>query len=77
MGHKLCIEDLVEVLREGVEVLIIGTGSRGGLRVPPELKWYMEERGIKVIVETTDKAYLTFNQLHPSQRVAAAFHLTC
>ncbi len=76
-GHELCLEDIAEVLTENPEVLMVGTGESGLMRVLPETKQSTEARGIKLIVETTDKACQTYNQLCHSQRVVAALHLTC
>jgi len=76
-GHELCLEDITEVLTENPEVLIVGTGESGLMRVLPETKQSTEAQGIKLIVETTDKACQTYNQLCHSQRVVAALHLTC
>ena len=76
-GHQLCVDDIAEVLTEKPEVLIVGTGASGRLRVLPETKQAVEAQGIKLIVETTDQACNTYNQLCQSQRVVAALHLTC
>ncbi len=76
-GHELCLEDITEVLTENLEVLIVGTGESGLMMVLPEMKQSAEVQGIRLIVETTDKACRTYNQLCHSQRVVAALHLTC
>ena len=76
-GHQLCLEDIAEVLTENPEVLVVGTGASGLTTVLPEVKEGVKARGIKLIVETTDKACHTYNQLCHSQRVVAALHLTC
>ncbi len=76
-GHELCLEDIAEVLTDHPEVLIVGTGESGLMRVLPETKQSTEAQGIKLIAETTDKACQTYNQLCHSQRVVAALHLTC
>ncbi|HEY87832.1 MAG TPA: hypothetical protein G4O06_07405 [Dehalococcoidia bacterium] len=76
-GHQLCLEDIAEVLTDNIEVLIVGTGESGLMRVLPETKQGIEAQGIKLIVETTDRASQTYNQLCHSQRVVAALHLTC
>jgi len=76
-GHQLCLEDIAEVMTENPEVLVVGTGELGMMRVLPETKQSTEAQGIKLIVETTDKACQTYNQLCHSQRVVAALHLTC
>jgi len=77
-GHSLCLEDLEEVLRDPPEVLVVGTGYVGLMRVPREVREKLEEMGIRVVVEKTGKAYRTFNKLlSEGRRVVAALHLTC
>lgn len=76
-GHQLCLEDIADVMAENPEVLIVGTGASGLVEVLPEVRQDADARGIELIVETTDKAWHTYNQLCRSQRVVAALHLTC
>lgn len=77
-GHRLHIEDLKEVVEAKPDVLVVGTGYSGLMKVPTEVKQRLEEKGIEVIVQPTRKACETFNQLIQSGRKAvAAFHLTC
>jgi len=76
-GHELCLEDIAEVLSENPEVLVVGTGASGLMKVRPEVKQAAQARGIKLIVDTTDKACKIYNQLSCSQKVIAALHLTC
>ena len=77
-GHSLCLEDLKDVLRDPPEVLVVGTGYVGLMRVPREVREKLEEMGIQVVVEKTGKAYKTFNKLlSEGRRVVAALHLTC
>ena len=76
-GHELCLEDIAGVITENPEVLVVGTGDSGLMKVLPEVGQAAQARGIKLIVQTTDKACNTYNQLSHSQRVLAAFHITC
>ncbi len=76
-GHQLCLDDIAEVLTENPEVLIVGTGAYDLVKVLPEAQQVVEAQGIELIVEATDKACNTYNQLSRSQRVVAALHLTC
>lgn len=76
-GHKLSLEDLGEVVRAGVEVLVVGTGYFGRMKVPDDVKRRLEERGIKVIELKTGEAWKKYNELAEGGRVAGAFHLTC
>ena len=77
IGHELCLEDVAEVLTEEPEVLIVGTGAYDLMRVLPEAKQGIEAQGIKLIVETTDKACHTYNHLCRSQKVVAVLHISC
>ena len=76
-GHELCVEDIAEVITDSPEVLIVGTGASGLMKVLPEVQQTAQAQGMKLIVETTDKACNTYNQLRQSQRLVAALHLTC
>ncbi|MEM2631735.1 MAG: Mth938-like domain-containing protein [Candidatus Bathyarchaeia archaeon] len=79
-GHKIYVEDLAEVLnhKPAPEVLVVGTGYSGLVRVMPEVEDALKARGIKLIIQPTKEAYKTFNELLKSNRLAAGvFHLTC
>jgi len=77
-GHNLCLEDLEKALEAKPEVLVIGTGYSGLMRVPDALRRELEARGIEVIVKTTREAWRIYNELAGrGRRVVAAFHLTC
>ena len=76
-GHELNLEDITGVLAESPEVLIIGTGASGVMKVPPEVRQEIAARGIKLMVALTSEAGETYNQLCRSQKAVAALHLTC
>jgi len=77
ISHQLCLDDIAEVLTENPEVLVVGTGAYDLVKVLPEAQQAVEARGIELIMEATDKACNTYNQLSRSRRVVAALHLTC
>ncbi len=76
-GHRLCLKDIAEVMTENPEVLVVGTGASGLMKVLPEVERGVETQGIKLIVEATAKACNIYNQLCHSQKAVAALHLTC
>jgi hypothetical protein len=77
-GHRLSIPDLDEVFKAAPEVLVVGTGKMGLMRVPAETSREIERRGIELHVSPTGKAWGLYNRLQSSgRRVVAAFHLTC
>lgn len=76
-GHRLCIEDIQDVLKEKPDTLVVGTGYAGLMKIPPETRERIQSEGIQLIVENTRKACKTYNRLSKSRRVIAALHLTC
>lgn len=77
-GHNLAIDDLDTVIDAKPEVLIIGSGYYGRMRVPASTRSFLNNKGIKLEVLQTPKAVEVFNELQQQYaRVAAALHLTC
>lgn len=76
-GHRLSIDDLKDVLQAKPEVLVVGTGYSGLMKVPAEVKERLKSERIELIVENTREACKTYNRLSQSRNVVAAFHLTC
>lgn len=76
-GHSLSPVDLWAVVQAKPEVLVVGTGHSGLMRIPPETEKYLREHGIRLIAERTTEAVRIYNQLCQSTRVVAALHLTC
>ena len=70
-GHKVYTEDLKEIL-------VIGTGYYGLMKISPEASEALKSHEIELVAQPTGEAYQTFNKLLKSnKRVAGAFHLTC
>jgi len=76
-GHALHPDDLTAVFEAAPEVLVVGTGAYGMMRVTEETRRALEEAGIRLIATPTAEAVKTYNGLREKQRVAAALHLTC
>ncbi|MHC5039653.1 MAG: Mth938-like domain-containing protein [Planctomycetota bacterium] len=76
-GHALGWEDLAKVLEARPEVLVVGTGASGLMKVPPEVKTRLAQVGIELIVARSGEAWQRFNELSGARRTAGAFHLTC
>jgi len=76
-GHSLSPVDLWAVVQAKPEVLVVGTGYSGLMRVLPETEKYLREQGVRLIAERTTEAVRIYNQLCPSTKVVAALHLTC
>lgn len=77
-GHRLAIEDLSDVLATDPEMLIIGTGYHGRMKVPNETRSYLSKQGIEVLELKTSEAVAEFNRLQQRcANIVAALHLTC
>ena len=76
-GHLLQLVDVEEMLKAKPEVLIIGSGYAGVMRVPREIIERIVKQGIEVIVERTSKAVKVYNDSHHVKTVIAALHITC
>jgi len=75
-GHLLQPEDLEGLFKKRPEVLVIGTGHDGVMKVPGKTILAIKEKGIEVHVAKTGEAVKLFNNLS-GRKVAAALHLTC
>ena len=77
-GHALYAEDIDDILYSAVEMLVVGTGAYGSMRVTEEAAKAIAGRGIKLVAVPTEEAATIFNALRgQGKRVAGAFHLTC
>ena len=76
--HSLCMEDLKDVISNKPEILIIGTGAYGVLKVPEEILSTIQKLNIRCLSMITFKAYKLFNEYNRERKnVVGAFHLTC
>lgn len=77
-GHNLLPEDIAMILDSGPEMLVIGTGAMGLMKVSEALFNMCERHGIEVKVSRTASAVKQFNNAKKEGKiVAACFHLTC
>jgi hypothetical protein len=77
-GHALYSEDIDDILYSAAEVLVVGTGAYGNMKVTDEAARAIKARGIQLVAVPTKEAVKIFNTLRgQGKRVAGAFHLTC
>ena len=77
-GHIYAPTDLEEVVATAPEIVILGTGYFGRVKILDETRTVLADVDSEVIVEKTSRAVEIFNQLAAEDRdVAAALHLTC
>jgi hypothetical protein len=76
-GHKLSLKDIEDVLQDTPEVIVIGTGFYGILEVEEEVKETAQSKGITLIIEKTENAVQSYNEIASQKKTIGAFHLTC
>jgi len=76
-GHRLALVDLEDVLKEDIEVLVIGTGFFGLMKVEQDVLDAARAKSLVLHIEKTEKAVRIFNRLISQKKTAGAFHLTC
>jgi hypothetical protein len=77
-GHRVEFDDIEEILAARPEVLVIGQGKPGLMKVSDGLRKELQKNKIRLIEENTPQAVQTFNRLDADGcRVCAGFHLTC
>ena len=76
-GHHVCLEDLTDIIPSKLEILVIGTGFFGLMKVDPDISSELKSKEIILITNKTKEAVKKFNNLSTSKKTAGAFHLTC
>lgn len=77
-GHRVAVEDLKEALEAKPQIVVVGTGYSGLMKVSNEVKQHLDNQGIQLVIKKTDDAAKIFNKLAESgKKVVAALHLTC
>ncbi len=77
-GHCLQADDIEEILNVKPDVIIVGTGKYGTMKVSNDVKKELESRCIDFIYSNTDEACKKHNETSGSGKVVVtALHLTC
>ncbi len=76
-GHYLQSVDLEEIIKTEPDVLIIGTGFSGVMKVPEETVRFVVSKGIELRVDKTEIAVEIYDGSEKDKKVVAALHLTC
>ncbi|MBN1271259.1 MAG: hypothetical protein JXB26_03220 [Candidatus Aminicenantes bacterium] len=76
-GHHLVTEDMKRILHVSPEIIVIGTGFYGLLRVDNKVREQLNSMNINLIAEKTKKAVESYNRYFLDKKTVGAFHLTC
>jgi len=84
-SHLIDIGDVKRALEENPDTIVIGTGEAGIAKVTQDCQKFIQQKGIKLIVDKTEEAIKTFNIITEEskeeegeqEKVIGLFHLTC
>jgi len=77
-GHRVVPEDLRDLMPRRPGTIIFGRGASGRMKLTPEVKTFLKEKGIDYEALPTGEAVRRYNErVDSEERVAGAFHLTC
>ncbi len=76
-GHRLQLADMDAIFAADPEVLVVGQGYFGRMKVDSSVVVELKRRGIELRAEWTPNAVETYQRLRERRRVVAALHLTC
>jgi hypothetical protein len=74
-SHIISKDEAKFIYEDGCEMLIIGAGQEGNVRLSPEASDYFDKKGCKVLLRPTPEAILSFNQSR--ERRIGLMHVTC
>ena len=76
--HLFGLPEFNQIASKKPDVLIIGTGDSGLLRVSEDIKRLCKERGIELTEMTSKGAIEKFNEIfNQGKKVVAFIHVTC
>ena len=78
-GHQLSPDDITWITNKDPDLIVIGTGSTGRMKVKDKTRKLLKKQGIEFWIGKTEEAADHFNsKLQAGQKkIAGAFHLTC
>ncbi len=76
-GHLLAPNDIRDIFDSLPEVIVVGQGVHGLMKISDELVRYAIKRNIRLICDMNSNVITEYNQLCEQRNVCACFHLTC
>lgn len=77
-GHTVDVDDIQSIMTAEIDVLVLGKGKPGMMKASSALKKHLDQKGVELIEQDTEKAVHTVNRLlREKRKFAAGFHLTC
>ena len=74
-SHVISKAEAKFVFEKGCDLLVVGAGQDGNVRLSPEASAYFAKKHCRVVLQRTPEAILTFNRSR--DRKIALMHVTC
>jgi hypothetical protein len=74
-SHIISKEEAKFVFENGCDLLIVGAGQQGNVRLSPEASEYFDKKHCRVLLQPTPEAIRAFNQSR--EKKIALMHVTC
>ena len=74
-SHVVSKDEAKFVFEKGSELLILGSGQEGSVRLSPEAEAYLAKKRCKVVIQPTPGAVRAFNEARGKK--IGLFHVTC
>ncbi len=75
-GHLLQVKDVEDVFEFEPDLLVIGKGAYGDMKISQKLREKLESSPFEYIAKKTSDAINDFNK-SKNQKIVGVFHLTC
>ncbi len=74
-SHTISLAEAEYIYQDGAEILLIGAGKFGKVRLSPEAADYFQEKNCRVDIFLTPVAVKTWNE--SAGKLIGLFHITC
>ena len=74
-SHIISKAEAKSVFENGCDLLIVGAGQEGQVRLSPEASKYLAKKGCSVVLQPTQEAIRRFNQ--STAKKIGLIHVTC
>jgi hypothetical protein len=75
--HVFSKSELQDLLMRDPELIIIGTGNVGNVKIEPAAEIFARVNGVQLISKLTPQAIEDFNKYSRKKKTIAVLHITC
>ena len=74
-SHVVSKDEVKFVFEKGSELLVLGSGQEGNVRLSPKAEAYLAKKGCNIVIQPTPRALRVFNEAQGKK--IGLFHVTC